>query len=71
MKVKIDKKMYSMSRSEYKGLLKVAKEQVKRGIYAIEKGDYAELRADKASITQIKALTRQLKVQGYKVYANK
>ncbi len=35
-----------MSRSEYQGLLQIAKEQVPIGIYALEKADYAELRND-------------------------
>jgi hypothetical protein len=60
-----------MNRKEYKGLLKVAKEQVLFGIYALEKADYAELRCDKCdSITQLKELTRQFRKQGFKVYSN-
>lgn len=60
-----------MSQPEYQGLLKVASEQVPFGIYAVEKKEYAELRCDKCkSITQLKELTRQFKVQGYKVLAN-
>ena len=71
MKVKVANKMYRMSRKEFQGLLEVAKEQVPRGIYAVEKGDYAELRCDKcSSSTQLKALTRQFKAQGFKVYSN-
>lgn len=71
MKVKVANRTYRISRKEYQGLLKVAKEQVARGIYAIEKGDYAELRCDKcSSTTQLKALTRQFKAQGFKVYSN-
>lgn len=72
MRVKVDKKIYSMPKKQYQGLLQTAKEQVSRGIYAVEKGNYAELRCDKcASITQLKALTRQYKSQGFKVYANR
>ena len=60
-----------MNREKFKGLLKVASEQVPFGIYAVEKKDYAELRADHCeSITQLKNLKRQFKCQGYKVYAN-
>lgn len=60
-----------MSRKEYQGLLEVAKEQVPKGIYAVEKGSYAELRCDKcSSTTQLKTLIRQFKSQGFKVYAN-
>lgn len=71
MEVKVAKKIYRMSHDEYQGLLKVASEQVPKGIYALEKGNYAELRADHCtSTTQIKNLTRQFKSQGFKVYAN-
>ena len=71
MKVKVANRMYQMHRMEYKGLLKVAKEQVLFGIYALEKADYAELRCDKCdSITQLKELTRQFRKQGFKVYSN-
>ena len=71
MKVKVAKKTYRMNREEYQGLLKVASEQVPKGIYAVEKGNYAELRCDHCtSVTQIKTLTRQFKSQGFKVYAN-
>ena len=60
-----------MSLEKYRGLLKVASEQVPRGIYAIEKKGYAELRCDKCeSITQTKKLRKQFKAEGYKVYAN-
>ena len=63
--------MYQMNRKEYKGLLKVAKEQIPLGIYALEKADYAELRCDKCnSVTQLKELIRQFKKQGFKVYSN-
>ena len=71
MKVKVANRMYQMNRKEYKGLLKVAKEQVPFGIYALEKADYAELRCDKCnSVTQLKELIRQIKKQGFKVYSN-
>lgn len=64
-------RLYQMSRKEYEGLLKVASEQVPFGVYALEKKDYAELRCDKcSSITQLKNLTRQFKVQGFKVHSN-
>lgn len=63
--------LYQMNQKEYQGLLRTASEQVPLGIYAIEKQDYAELRCDKCtSVTQLKNLTRQFKVQGFKVYAN-
>lgn len=71
MRVIVNKRVYSMPKKEYMGLLEVAKEQVPKGVYAIEKKNQAELRCDKCeSTTQLKALKRQFKSQGYKVYAN-
>ncbi|WP_303193457.1 hypothetical protein [Hungatella hathewayi] len=71
MKVKVMNHLYQMNQKEYQGLLRTASEQVPLGIYAIEKQDYAELRCDKCtSVTQLKNLTRQFKVQGFKVHSN-
>lgn len=65
-------RMYRMSQEEYRGLLKVASEQVPFGIYAVEKKDYAELRNDKCnSTTQLKAMTRQYRAKGFRVLANR
>lgn len=72
MKVKVGNRIYRMGRTEYDGLLAVAKEQVPFGIYAVEKQDYAELRCDRCrSMTQLKKLTRQFQVQWFKVLSNK
>lgn len=72
MKVKVNQKMYAMSRKEYQKLLEVASEQVPFGIYAVEKTGCAELRCDRCtSVTQLKALTRQFKSQGFKVHSNR
>lgn len=60
-----------MSKKKYRGLLEIAKEQVPRGIYAVEKGDYAELRNDKCSTTQLKAMIREFRQKGYKVHFNR
>ena len=71
MKVLVAKRIYQMSRKKYEELLEIAKEQVPRGIYAIEKNNYAELRNDKcASSAQLKAMIRLFKQQGFKVHAN-
>lgn len=60
-----------MSRKEYQGLLKIASDQVKFGVYAVEKGDYAELvNAKCSSITKLKELKRAYKQKGFKVYVN-
>ena len=71
MKVKVMNRIYRMNQEEYQGLLKVAKEQVPLGIYALEKDNYAELRNDRcASVTKLKELTRQFKAQGFRVLSN-
>lgn len=60
-----------MAEREYRGLLRVASEQVPFGIYAVEKDGYAELRNDRCrSMSQLKSLIRQFKGNGYKVHAN-
>lgn len=60
-----------MSQKEYRGLLKIASEQVPFGVYALEKSGAAELRSDNcSSITQLKQLIQQYKQQGFKVYSN-
>lgn len=60
-----------MPRKKFLELLEIAKEQVTKGVYAVEKQDYAELRCDKcSSATQLKKLKRQYKSQGFKVHAN-
>lgn len=64
-------KLYSMSRKEYQGLLKIASEQVPFGIYAVEKNGYAEMRCDHCdSMTKLKELTRQFRQQGFRVHKN-
>ena len=60
-----------MNRKEYQGLLKVASDQVKFGVYAVEKGDYAELVNVKCvSMTKLKELRRSYEAKGFKVHAN-
>ena len=71
MKVKVGQRIYKMNRREYEGFLKVAKEQVRFGVYAIEKKDYAELRNDTCeSKGKLKEVIKTFKTQGFKVYAN-
>ncbi len=65
------KKVYQMTKNQAQNLLKLAKEQVPMGIYALEKDKIFELRNDKCnSKTQVKSLKRQFKKAGFKVYAN-
>lgn len=64
-------RVYSMPKAKAQQLLKLAKEQVSLGVYAVEKDKIIELRNDKCkSVTQVKSMKRQLKKAGYKVYAN-
>lgn len=71
MKVQVGPRTYQMNDSEYRGLLKIASEQVPFGVYAVKKKGYAELRHDHCkSITQLKTLKRQYRAQGFKVHAN-
>lgn len=46
MKVIVNESVYEMGRKEYKGVLKVASEQIPCGIYAVEKDGICELRKD-------------------------
>ena len=66
MKVKVGKRMYQDEPEGVPGTSGgVAKEQVPRGIYAVEKSDYAELRNDRCtSTTQLKAMIRAFKSPG-------
>ena len=61
-----------MSREKYEGLLEIAKEQVSYGVYAVEKAGYAELmNCQCKSSSELKKITKGLKMQGFKVLANK
>lgn len=71
MRVKVANRIYQMDKKRYQGLLRLAKEQIPFGIYAIEKNGYAELcRIRCKSITQLKNEIRRFKAAGYKVYQN-
>lgn len=59
-----------MTKEKYRGLLKIAAEQVPKGIYAVEKGDYAELCNHQCSTTKRKEMVRAYKQDGYRVYWN-
>lgn len=71
MKVLVGKKVYQMTKNQAQNLLKIAKEQVPMGVYAIEKDKILEMRNDRCdSVTKVKSLKRQFKKAGFKVYAN-
>lgn len=72
VKVIINNKAYEMDRSKLKGMLDIGKENVKKGIYALEKNGTVLMRRDIVeSNTKLKEMIRTYKAQGYKVYANK
>ena len=64
MKVIVGKKVYQMSKNKAMNLLRLASEQVPRGVYALEKDNVIEMRNDKcSSITQVKNLKRQFRIK--------
>lgn len=71
MIVRIKNKTYHMSRTAANGVLDVAKEKVKKGIYAVEKQNQIELLSIECkSSTELKRLKDTYKKSGFKVYAN-
>lgn len=46
MKVLVNNSIYEMGRKEYRGVLKIASQQIPCGIYAVEKDGFCELRKD-------------------------
>ena len=72
MKVIVGKKVYQMSKNKAMNLLRLASEQVPRGIYALEKDKVIEMRNDKCnSVTQVKSLKSQFIMAVFKVFANR
>lgn len=60
-----------MTPTQWKALLKVAKDQVHHGIYAVEKDDYGELsNISTSSIKSLKTQIRALRKEGFRVYYN-
>ena len=71
VKVKVANNVYEMTRAEFSRLLQIASSQVPFGIYAVEKNGYAELwNRHCKSITQLKRIRRDLRQEGFRVYAN-
>lgn len=61
-----------MGTQQYRELLNIAKEEIQKGIYAIEKKGYAELKNESAGATT--KLMRQVKAYqmlGFKVHYNR
>lgn len=71
MIVRIKNKNYSMGRTQVKGVLQVASESVKLGIYAVERKNQVELlNIPCKSKFELKRLKETYKKHGFKVYAN-
>ena len=71
MKVIVNNNTYSMRREQFRGLLKIAKAEVKNGIIAIEKNKIVEMRKDTfASNLEKKRKIEHYKALGYKVYVS-
>lgn len=71
MKVIVNESVYEMGRKEYKGVLKVASEQIPCGIYAVEKDGICELRKDTfGSKEEFKKAVAEYTEKGFKVHYN-
>lgn len=71
MKVLVNNSLYEMGRKEYKGVLKVASQQVTFGIYAVEKDGFCELRKDTFdSKEELKKAVAEYAAKGFKAHYN-
>lgn len=70
MKVLVNNSLYEMGRKEYRGVLKVASQQIPCGIYAVEKVGICELRKDKFEREDLKKTVEEYEKNGFKVYYN-
>lgn len=72
MVLMINDKAYKMTDKQVKGVLDIAKQEVKKGIYALKKHNIVELRKDVfSSNSKLKAAIKHYKAQGYIVYCNR
>ena len=71
MIVQIMKKTYKMGKKEYGGLMKIAKEKVPFGVYAVKKNDTTIMLNEKCnSKNQLRNIIKEYKAKGFKVYSN-
>lgn len=71
MKVLVNNSLYEMGRKEYRGVLKVASQQIPFGIYAVEKDGICELRKDTLdSKEELKKVVAEYAAKGFKVHYN-
>lgn len=71
MKVLVNNSLYEMGRKEYRGVLKVASQQIPCGVYAVEKDGICELRKDTfESKEELKKAVAEYSAKGFKVHYN-
>lgn len=71
LRVIINNNVYSMTRRQADGVLKVASEQISFGIYAVEKDGIIELKKEKCkSNAKLETLIRMFESKGFQVYYN-
>lgn len=71
MKVIVNNSIYEIERKEYRGVLKVASQQIPCGIYAVEKDGICELRKDTFDRKEeIKKAVAEYEAKGFKVHYN-
>lgn len=71
MKVLVNNSLYEMGRKEYRGVLKVASQQIQCGIYAVEKDGFCELRKDTFdSKKELRKAVVEYEAKGFKVHYN-
>lgn len=69
MKVIVNNSLYEMGRKEYKGVLKIASQQIPCGIYAVEKDGICELRKDKfKNKEELKKAVAEYAAKGFEVH---
>lgn len=67
----VNKSIYEMGRKEYRGVLKVANQQIQCGIYAVAKDGFCELRKDTfESKEELKKAVAEYAAKGFKVHWN-
>lgn len=71
MKVIVNENVCEMGRKEYRGVLKVASQQIPCGIYAVEKDGFCELRKDTfESKEELKKVVAEYAAKGFEVHWN-
>lgn len=71
MIVQIMNKTYKMGKTQYDGLMKIAKEQVPFGVYAVRKDNTTIMLNQKCnSKSHLRNVIKEFKSKGFKVYSN-